>query len=215
MFRHIISQTFQGKTTNRMLMNAELRTINLNGKILDLGAGNIRSSYFSFLKTENLDSIISLDKMPDRKPDIIADLEKGLPLSNSEYDGVLCFNLLEHIYEHKELLAEIVRVLKPGGRLIGYVPFLVQFHPDPHDFYRYTEQALKKLFEEAGFGHSEIKFIGRGALTAAWSQIEYILPKFLRWPVIFLVFGLDAIILKLKPVFREKYPLGYVFLAQK
>jgi len=45
--------------------------------------------------------------------------------------------------------------------------------------------------------------------------MEYVLPKFLRWAVTFVVFGLDAIILKLKPVFRKKYPLGYVFLAQK
>ena len=215
MLRHIISQTLQGKTVNRILMNAELKTVDLEGKIVDLGAGKLRSSYFSFLRIGRLDSVVSIDKTPDRQPDIMANLEKGLPLLDDTYDSVLCFNLLEHIYGHRQLLTETWRVLIPGGRLIGYVPFLVKFHPDPDDFFRYTEQGLEKLFAETGFSRSEIKFIGRGALTAAWSQIEYILPKFLRWAVTLAVFGLDEVILKFKPVFRKKYPLGYFFIAQK
>lgn len=215
MLKHIISQTLKGKTINRLLMNAELKSIILSGRVLDLGAGKIRSSYFSFLGIEKIEAVTSIDKLADRKPDIMADLEEKLPLADKEYDAVLCFNLLEHIYHHQQLLAEIIRVLKSGGKLVGYVPFLVQFHPDPYDFFRYTEQGLKKLFQEAGFSSSEVKFIGRGALTAAWSQMEYVLPRFLRWIVTFLVFGLDALILKFKPVFRKKYPLGYVFIAQK
>lgn len=215
MLKHIISQTLKGKTINRILMNAELRPMALSGQVLDLGAGKIRSSYFSFLGVEKMEAVTSIDKLADRKPDLMADLEEKLPLLNDEYDFVLCFNLLEHIYHHQQLLAEVIRVLKSGGKLVGYVPFLVKFHPDPDDFFRYTEQGLKKLFQEAGFNSSEVKFIGRGALTAAWSQMEYVLPRFLRWIVTFLVFGLDALLLKFKPVFRKKYPLGYVFIAQK
>lgn len=194
-------------------MNQELRSIEIGGKILDLGAGTIRSSYFSFLRQEEPLEVVSMDIMPDRKPDIIADLEEMLPIESGEYDSVLCFNLLEHVFHHAQLLSEIGRVLKPGGRLIGYVPFLVKFHPDPKDYFRYTEQGLVRLFREAGFEDVDIRFVGKGMLTASWSQIEYILPRAIRWPITLLAFGLDVIILKLKPVFQKKYALGYLFIA--
>ena len=196
-----------------MLMNAELKNFSLSGKILDLGAGRKRSSYLSFIKLKELYEIISVDLLPDREPDIIADLEKSLPIQNFEYDHVLCFNLLEHIYEHKGLVREARRVLKSGGRLLGYVPFLLKFHPDPNDYFRYTEQGLKKILEEAGFKEVKIIFIGAGALTAGWSQVDYFVPKFFRWLVTYLVLFLDRIVLKLKPVFRNKYALGYIFVA--
>jgi len=159
--------------------------------------------------------VTSIDLLPDRKPDIIADLEKPLPLEANSYDRVLCFNLLEHLYKPKNLLSEANRILKSSGELIGYVPFLVKFHPDPNDYFRYTEQALHKILEESGFSKIKIKFVGRGQATAAWSQIEHILPKFIRWPITYLAFALDDLILEYKPIFRNKYALGYIFHATK
>lgn len=215
MLRHIISQTMRGKTINRLLMNASLRKYQLHGKVLDLGAGTIRSSYFDFFQAKSKYTITSVDISAERKPDVTADLERPLPLESHLYDFVLCFNLLEHVYDHKQLLAEIGRVLKPGGALIGYVPFLVKYHPDPNDYYRYTEQGLKRLFQDAGFPQSAIEYIGRGPLTAAWAQIEYSVPRFLRWIVTSVVFWLDAVLLKYKPVFKKTYALGYTFIAAK
>jgi len=215
MIPHIISQTLKGKTINRMLMNASLRKFKLSGKILDLGAGIVYSSYFDFFQKEPGYTVTTVDISPERKPDITADLEQLLPLGPDSYDTVLCFNLLEHIYGHQQLLSETCRVLKPGGSLVGYVPFLVKYHPDPHDYFRYTTQGLERLFKDAGFSASHIEYIGRGPFTAAWSQVEYIMPRFLRWIVTYAVFGLDAMLVKLKPVFKETYALGYTFTTKK
>lgn len=212
---HILKQTLAGKTINRMLMNAALRNLKISGRILDLGGGRIRSSYFQFLSLQDPHEIVSLDLLPHRNPDIIADVEKSLPIQDSEYDHVLCFNLLEHLYHKKHLLNEVKRILKPGGTFIGYVPFLVKYHPDPHDYFRYTGEALSRLLLEAGLSDIQIKFIGRGPFTASWSQIEFVLPRIIRWPVTYLVFALDSMLARLNPVFKNTYALGYVFIAQK
>lgn len=215
MITHIIKQTLAGKTINRLLMNAELRSLAVGGGILELGGGRIRSSYFQFLQLKEPMEITSIDIAPERQPDITADLEKPLPCRDEQFDTVLCMNLLEHIFNYGQLVAESHRVLKPGGRLIGYVPFLVKVHPDPNDYFRYTAQSLERLLRDAGFARTQVRYIGRGPLTAAWSQCEYILPRALRWIITMTVFALDNFLLRLKPVFREKYPLGYVFIAEK
>lgn len=215
MIFHIISQTLKGKTVNRLLMNQALKDISVEGKILDLGAGTMRSSYFDFLKLGEDSDVISIDALPDRKPDVVADLENGIPLSDQSFDAVLCFNLLEHIFSFKNLVGESLRVLKQSGRFIGYVPFLVQFHPDPRDYFRYTEQGLDKIFKEVGFSEVKIRYVGRGPFTAAWGQVAFILPRFLRWVATLLIMSLDGLLFVLKPNFKHKYPLGYVFIAEK
>ncbi|MEK7515153.1 MAG: class I SAM-dependent methyltransferase [Patescibacteria group bacterium] len=215
MLFHIIKQSVQGKTINRLLMNASLASHALHGKVLDLGAGNKRSSYFQFFKNASGYTVTSVDVSPERNPDVIADVEKGLPLTDASYDNVLCFNLLEHLSNPARALYETYRVLQPGGSLIGYVPFLVKYHADPHDYFRYTHQGLRTLFEGAGFTDISIQFIGRGPFTAGWSQVEFILPGFLRWVVTYTIFCLDAMLLRLKPVFARTYALGFTFTAKK
>jgi ubiquinone/menaquinone biosynthesis C-methylase UbiE len=60
------------------------------------------------------------------KPDVVADLRK-LPFPDSYADEVLSIHVIEHFYhwEVSALLAEWVRVLKPGGVLILECPNLL------------------------------------------------------------------------------------------
>lgn len=215
MISYIIKETIRGKTINRMLFNRELKKFEIDGRVLDLGAGTKRSSYLNFLKVGKEVAIASIDISQERKPDIVGNLEEALPVKDNEFDNILCFNLLEHIFNYQNLINESFRVLKRGGQIIGYVPFLVKFHPDPNDYFRYSRQSLVKILSRSGFHGVKTIFIGRGPVTAAWSQIEYFLPKYVRWLATLLIFALDNVILKLKPVFKEKYPLGYIFSAQK
>ena len=83
------------------------------------------------------------------------------------------------------------------------------------DFFRYSEDALKKLFKETGFREVKIEYIGQGPFVAAYSQIEYIFPRIFR-PILFLIIMfLDKIICKLVPNLKSKYPIGFLFLIQK
>jgi len=73
---------------------------------LNLGCGNQR-----------IDGWIGIDKVQTSATDIVRDLRRGLPFSDSTVDEVICDNVLEHIG-----LNEIYRVLKPGGRATLIVP---------------------------------------------------------------------------------------------
>ncbi len=52
-------------------------------------------------------------------------LQRGqteLPFANEEFDRILTFYALEHVYPIGPCLDEMKRVLKPGGKLIGAIP---------------------------------------------------------------------------------------------
>ena len=65
-------------------------------------------------------------------------------------------NVLEHIEDDGAALAELYRVLKPGGRLLLFVPalkFLFSELDRLHGHYRrYHLASLKSLVEKNGFG---------------------------------------------------------------
>ncbi len=51
-------------------------------------------------------------------------LDAPLPFADGVFDTVVCSEILEHIFSPDQLLREILRVLKPGGRVILTVPNL-------------------------------------------------------------------------------------------
>jgi SAM-dependent methyltransferase len=207
----LIREMLAGKDLYRTLMNMECRPIVLEGEVLDLGSGVGRASYHRFF--ENRDArVIALDGQHDN-----IDFEKdSLPYEKESFDSVLAFNLLEHVYHYNFLLSEIRRVLTPGGRVIGAVPFLVGYHADPRDFFRYTSDALRIIFQEAGFENIEIITLGRGPLSVAYSQIEFLIPRIIK--IIFLpsILFLDRLVLPLiSKINREKFALGLFFSLSK
>lgn len=74
----------------------------------------------------------------------------GLPVQSGSVDLVLCSEVIEHIPDDKEAVAEIARVLRPGGWLIVSVPTPPAV-PDPnHVREGYSVQALEHLLGDAG-----------------------------------------------------------------
>ncbi len=47
---------------------------------------------------------------------------RHLPLDDASVDTVVSFETIEHLYEHDQFLAEVRRVLRPGGRFIVSSP---------------------------------------------------------------------------------------------
>jgi ubiquinone/menaquinone biosynthesis C-methylase UbiE len=44
----------------------------------------------------------------------------GLPFPDCSFDAVLSFIMLHHVLQWEQAFAEMARVLRPGGRLVGY-----------------------------------------------------------------------------------------------
>jgi SAM-dependent methyltransferase len=60
---------------------------------------------------------------------VTADLQKPLPFHDAVFDRVFCTETLEHLRVPERCLREIVRVLRPDGRLILTLPNATGFAP--------------------------------------------------------------------------------------
>lgn len=191
-------------------MNLELRQYKIYGQVLDIGGG-VNPSYLNFLqKGENV-QIRNLDSK-----NMAIDLEKDkLPAADESIDCVLLFNILEHIYSHNFLAQEVFRVIKKSGLVLGFVPFLVNYHPDPHDYFRYTGEALEKIFNQAGFKEITVREIGGGPLKVNYNNIVFAFPRIIRLAIFPFYYLADRFLIKLKPEVKKRYPLGYMFTALK
>jgi len=207
----ITKEIAKGKTLIRALMNLELRKFSLAGKVIDVGGGQ-NPSYLRFFKKADHLQFESVDLAGDKKIDLESN---ALPYQDASADYVLLFNILEHIYNHQALVKETIRVLKSDGTVIGFVPFFVGYHPDPHDYFRYTNESLQKIFKGAGFGSVSVQPVGGGPVLAAFNILMNYFPRFLTlfafpWYVL-----LDWIMLKIRPSLADRFMLGYLFVVKK
>lgn len=87
--------------------------------------------------------------------DVLASLD-ALPFEDASFDDVLNTQVLEHVAEPAAVLAELHRILRPGGRLWLTAPLVWELHEEPFDFFRYTPYGLRQLLGQAGFGEIRI-----------------------------------------------------------
>lgn len=210
----LLRETLRGKDLNRILTNIAVMRDDAYGRVLDLGGGDGSSSYWRYLKTARWNRRTVADIHPGA--DVKINLEEGpIPFPDGHFDTVLFFNVLEHLHARQQALVEIHRVLHRNGALVGIVPFLVRYHPDPHDYARYTQEELRTALSDAGFKKVTIEPVGRGPLTASYYQSEFLWPRVFKLVLIPVVLGLDTVILKLRPSWRAFFPLSYRFVAVK
>jgi SAM-dependent methyltransferase len=79
---------------------------------LNLGSGNNKIKYF-----------INIDISSNFLPDIIADIERGLPFKDDSFDEVFANHVIEHLSDTIFAMNEIYRVCKNGARIIIEVPY--------------------------------------------------------------------------------------------
>ena len=61
--------------------------------------------------------------------DFIMGSAEALPCNSDSIDKVLCLAVLEHVLDDKKVVKEILRVLKPGGKMLIVVPIEEKFMP--------------------------------------------------------------------------------------
>ncbi|HET6691541.1 MAG TPA: methyltransferase domain-containing protein [Miltoncostaeaceae bacterium] len=112
-------------------------------------------------------NVLNLDVFPASTVHALATSER-LPLSSGAVDGVILEAVLEHVRDADATLLEIMRVLRPGGRVLIDVPFLQPYHPSPGDYRRYTEQGLRTRLEQLGFDVGDSGVSVGPASAMAW-----------------------------------------------
>ncbi len=194
----------------------------ISGRILDVGCGTKPyESFFNYTEYIGLEFDTGIDS-EKKSADYYYD-GKTFPFQSESFDSVVCNQVMEHIFEPEDFLKEILRVLKPKGRLILTVPFVWDEHELPYDFARYSSFGLKHLLEKNGFeiithkkSVNDISVIFQ-LLSDYFYKISF-KNKFLKWVVMFLLIfpsNLIGIILgKLLPDNNDLY-LDNIILAEK
>jgi SAM-dependent methyltransferase len=136
----------------RMVGGAYERYLPLHarGRLVDLGCGTVPLySAYRPLVSEITCVDWSGDAAGARHVDVAHDLNQPLPLESERFDTAILSDVLEHVRRPEQLLGEVRRVLAPGGKLLLNVPFLYWLHEQPHDYFRYSEHALRGFIGEA------------------------------------------------------------------
>lgn len=129
-------------------------------RVLDAGAGEGQyARRFARLRYVGVDLAVGDPAWDYTALDAVADLT-ALPFRTATFQAAVHIVTLEHVREPGCVLAEIARVLAPGGRLLLVAPHEWEVHQSPHDYYRYTRHGLEYLLRKAGLEPEAVRPVG-------------------------------------------------------
>jgi len=145
----------EARNYNAFLVSLALRNVTTANSILDVGAG---IGLFADIVRQKGGNVVCFE--PDVMQAEIID-NKGItaytsldPIENESFDFIYSFNVLEHIENDTEALESWASKLKPGGKMLIYVPaFNVLFSSMDKKvghFRRYTRKTLTQKVTDAG-----------------------------------------------------------------
>ena len=193
------------------------------GKLLDLGCGKVPlyAAYKQFISNNIcVDWANTFHK--NEYLDYELDLTKKLPFNDDEFDTIILSDVLEHIPVPELLWEEMTRMLTINGKIIMNVPFYYWLHEQPHDYYRYTEFALRRFADNAGLKLIQLEPIGGAPeiMTDIFAKNIVRLPKLGRSFALFsqwltLRFIRTKLGKKISAATSKNFPLGYFLVAEK
>jgi len=157
--------------------------------------------------------------------DVAGDIRR-LPFGDGALEAAMCVEVIEHVFETREFLAELARVVAPGGRLLLTSPLCYGEHMQPWDFHRFTRFALERLLDEGGFAIESLEARGGFFTLAAYlvarvpdelvrngggfarlaKPLARLLCTYLLAPLLLALDGLDR---------NRRFTLGYVCVARR
>ncbi|MGH3110669.1 MAG: class I SAM-dependent methyltransferase [Gaiellaceae bacterium] len=143
-------------------------------RVLDLGcrSGALTEHFVEGNEVVGVDvDRVALAKAGERGiTPVLADVAEPLPFPDKSFDAVVAGELLEHLGFPEALIAEVLRVLEPGGSFVGSVPnafnvqrrlrFLLGKPPenDPTHLRMFSGEQIRELL--ADFQDVSVTFVG-------------------------------------------------------
>lgn len=131
-------------------------------RVLDVGCGG--KPYYPFF-AGIASEYVGVDALDSPSADLWGRAEE-LPVDDASFDVVLCTQVLEHCAEPSRAVAELRRVTAPGGRVLASTHGVQVYHPSPNDYFRWTHEGLRLLFDQAGDWSSLTVSAGAGTASA-------------------------------------------------
>lgn len=132
-------------------------------RVLDFGCGD--RPYAPLMARRRADYVAG-----DLDGEVDVRIEPGRPLDlpDSSVDGIVSFQVLEHVWDLDWYLGECRRLLKPGGWLLLSTHGNWLYHPHPTDFRRWTRDGLTQELGSRGLGVQAVRSV---AGPLAWGTL--------------------------------------------
>lgn len=138
------------------------------GRILDVGAadGWLAKELDTTAEYIALDYPTTAIDLYRTKPHVFADARK-MPFAHASIDAIACYEVLEHVREPDAVLAEVARVLVPGGIAEFTMPYFYPIHDAPYDYQRWTRHGWSRSLGQVGLEVEVIETRGHSLHAAA------------------------------------------------
>ncbi len=113
---------------------------------VNLGSGPIRKAGF-----------LNIDRLPLPEVDIVADLNKGIPLNNDSVNEITALSVLEHLDDTCFIMEEMYRVCMKDAKVTITIPYLKSTAA-------FKDPTHKRFFSERTFEYFDKSLIAKGAL---------------------------------------------------
>jgi SAM-dependent methyltransferase len=163
-----------------ILSNYASNPLSKRPRALDVGCGNQ-----PFRK--NLEDLgyayfgIDVEQNSNKTVDIVCAIDRPLPpkiLEKSEFDFILCTEVMEHVVDWDISFNNFSKLLAPGGYLLITCPHFFQLHEEPYDFWRAMVHALKYFGDKV-----ELEAVHQVNAGDAWDVLGTLLGNFKTIPV--------------------------------
>ena len=138
---------------------------------------------------DKMDNTVNIDKASEVKPDIVVDIEKGLPFPDNSFDKIFSYHCLEHIRPEywKFVLNEIFRIAKNECVLEMKLPFDNVGQRTNADHYRTFSWHSFDQLKEDGLReyYADLKLVNLRRNPFKLTKLFFYLFPFLKYEVYF------------------------------
>jgi len=143
----------------------------VGGRVLDVGGWDFVDT--AVARGVRFDQWVTLERDPERLPVsnhpgtfVVYGDGCRLGIASDCFDTVVNVQVLEHVLEPLQMVQEIARVLKPGGRAVFLIPQTSTTHLAPHFYGNFSRYWVTAAMDRAG-----LEVIEHETLGGIWSSM--------------------------------------------
>lgn len=137
----------------------------IQGHCLEFAANDYTSMFGDATRITKID-ILNLEE-GNKNTTIQADITMVNDIPSNQFDCIICTHVLHIISDYKKAIAELHRILRPGGVALIAVPQVSMCCPEYGELWRFTQEGLRSALTSAFEDENIVTRAYGNSLTAA------------------------------------------------